>query len=264
MTTRAGVYAVLTDSAAVVPPVPDGDSGGVRWLRAAVARFSNGDAHARRRALVLSELVDIDEKSLCDKAFAWTRRIVADAGPVLDVMTVIARRVPVGVLAEALGLPDVSADIAVVARAYHPHVEPGPAAEAALARLVEVCGGVADEHAAARIGLLIQACDATAGLVASALLSGSIADAEPPVRSTRRVVGGEIVALDLAAAKLTFGAGAKECPGRGHAVALVMGILAALRGFRVVPGEIGYEPSVNIRVPLSLPISRESSVGGLC
>src|SRR5205814_62332 len=104
---------------------------------------------------------------------SWTRRIVADAGPVLDVMAVFARRVPVGVLAEALGLPDVSEDIAVLARAYHPHVEPGPEAEAALARLVEVCGGVADEHAAARIGLLVQACDATAGLVASALLSGS-------------------------------------------------------------------------------------------
>ncbi|MFE0021413.1 hypothetical protein [Amycolatopsis sp. NPDC059021] len=263
LTARAEVYAVLTDPAAEVPAVPDGASG-VRWLRAAVARFSNGDAHARRRALAMSELAAVDEKSLCDKAFEWTCGIVSESGPVVDVMALIARRVPVGVLAEALGLPDVSRDVAVVARAYHPHVEPDAETEEALSRLVEACGPGADERAAARIGLLIQACDATAGLVASALLSGSVAGAEPPVRVTRRVVGGEIVALDLAAAKLAFGAGVKECPGRGHAVALVMGILAALRGFRVVPGKIAYEPSVNIRVPVSLPLVRSDSVGGLC
>ncbi len=256
---------------AEVPPVPqDVPPGGVAWLRASVARFSNGGDHARRRSLAIRELATVSVESLREKAFQWTERIVADVDAV-DVMAAIARPVPVGVLAEELGLPDVSADVAVVASAYHPHVTPDAAAEAALARLIAACGGVADEQAAARIGLLIQACDATAGLIGNAVpvfLRGNLAalnvvlDTDPPVRRTRRRIDGEDVVVELAG--LPFGAGPKECPGREHAVALAAGVLEALRGFRLPETEIAYEPSASLHIPLRLRVTRDTSVGGFC
>src|SRR5690348_17147823 len=143
----------MTSLSAPVPPVPaDVVPGSVAWLRASVARFSNGADHVRRRALALDALAAADPESLRDKASARTTQLMAALDDV-DVIAVIARPVPVGVLAEALGLPDVSADVVPVAAAYHPHVTPDAAAEAALARLLAQCGGPT-ELAAARIGLL--------------------------------------------------------------------------------------------------------------
>ncbi|MEC3975252.1 hypothetical protein [Amycolatopsis sp. H20-H5] len=279
----AGTYAVLTDPSAVVPPVPrDGPPGSVRWLRANVARFSSGDEHARRRRLVLDDLAGIDVDLLRREAFERTVAMVgATRGEPFDVMAVLARPVPVGVLAEALGLPDIAAeiaaDIAVVAKAYHPHVEPDEAAERALSRLIVVCGGTPDEVTAARIGLLIQACDATAGLIGNALLAllrgkfaGSVeellavvARVDPPVLTTRRVVRGELVVLRLTDG-LAFGAGPKACPGRSPAFALAAGIVAALRGCRLVEREIPYELSPNLRMPAVLLMTAAGTVGPLC
>ncbi len=214
----------------------------------------------------------------------------------------MARVVPVATLADALGLPDVSAaDVSTVAGAYHPHVLPGPAADAAVARLVRACGGTADEVAAARIGLLVQACDATAGLVGNAVLAmlrGELADPvdailtetlrhDPPVRLTRRVAGarartgggiaaGTLVELDIAAANrdgavfadpdrfdpsrshtehLTFGFGARACPGRDHATAIAGGIVEAVRGCRLVAESAAPDPSANPLVPAQVWVS---------
>ncbi|WP_410669631.1 hypothetical protein [Amycolatopsis sp. cmx-4-68] len=181
-------------------------------------------------------------------------------------MAEIARPVPLGVLAEALGLPDVSADVAPVAAAYHPHVTPDAAAEAALARLLAACGGTT-ERAAARIGLLVQACDATAGLIGNAL-SASLAGkpgsvlAEPPVLCTRRRVDGEDVSVSLAGTP--FGAGPRECPGSRHALALATGVLEALRSFRLTETETTWVSSPNLRMPAVLRVTRGRTTGGLC
>ncbi|UMP05846.1 oxidoreductase [Amycolatopsis sp. EV170708-02-1] len=210
---------------APVPPVPqDVEPGGVRWLRANVARFSRPADHARRRALVLTELARMGP--VRDKAFALAK-----------VMRDEVERVPVAVLAAELGLPDVSRDIATVSGAYHPHTEIGDDAEVAMRRLVEVCGGDAGERTAARIGLLVQACDATAKLLGKALAahrpgedSESLLDRvlreDPPVRVTRRWVGGEVVEVDLS--EHPFGAGPKQCPGEALARQVAAGILDAL------------------------------------
>lgn len=104
------------------------------------------------------------------------------------------------------------------------------------------------EAAAGRIGLLVQACEATAALVEAAAgderlpLSRVLRDL-PPVRSMRRVAAGgtrvagreiaegDVVLLDLAAANrahpvpLTFGSPPRICPGRAHALALADGLL---------------------------------------
>ncbi|MFJ8915421.1 oxidoreductase [Amycolatopsis sp. NPDC102389] len=215
---------------APVPPVPqDVEPGGVRWLRANVARFSRPEDHARRRALVLAELAPMG--SLRDKAFALAREMRDE--PVERVVWTV----PVAVLAAELGLPDVSRDIAKVSAAYHPHTEIGAGAEEAMRRLVEVCGGDAGERTAARIGLVVQACDATAKLLGKALAAhrpGEDAESlldrvlreDPPVRVTRRWVGGEVVEVDLT--ERPFGAGPKQCPGETQARLVAAGILDAL------------------------------------
>jgi cytochrome P450 len=244
----------MTSLSAPVPPVPsDVPPGSIAWLRASVARFSNGPDHVRRRGLAVDLLASVDADSLRDKAFSRTNRIVAGLD-VVDVMAGIARRVPVGVLAEALGLPDVSADVAGVAAAYHPHVVPGADAEAALARLIAVCGGPS-ELAAARIGLLVQACDATAGLIGNELFAALTGKpAEQPVLATRRRVDGEDVAVSLAGTP--FGAGPRACPGSRHALALAAGVLEALRGFRLTEGETAWVSAPNLRMPAVLRVTR--------
>ncbi|WP_158849810.1 isocitrate lyase/PEP mutase family protein [Saccharothrix deserti] len=195
---------LLLNEAYVVTPVPLAESG-VAWLRAGVARFSEGVDHSRRRAFVERTLSTVDLASL--------RRAGA----------------PVAVLAEALGLSrSVASDVAVVARCYQPHVEVTREADEAVARLVAACGGVWDEETANRIGLLVQACDATRALIAGV---------EPPVPVTRRVApDGAVVEVDLRDA--WFGAGRHSCPGRAHALALVEGARAFHRmhdGFLVLP-----------------------------
>lgn len=184
---------MVTDLSRTVPSVPDA-ADGVAWLRASVVRFSEGAAHARRRALVEAELAGIDPEALRESASR-------------------GRGTAVDVLAEALGLPVDAADVEVVARCYQPHEVITDEADEALARLVAACGGY-DEVTANRIGLLVQACAATAALVAGV---------HPPVPTTRRVTpDGAVVEVDLT--DHPFGLGAHACPGERHALAIAEGL----------------------------------------
>jgi hypothetical protein len=107
---HAEVSAVLADPRFAVA-APADEGGPMGWLRSQVSRFSTGATHQRRRA----------------------------------------RTVPVRVLAEAIGVrAPVTAEIAVVARGYQPGTEAGPEAAAAMAHLVQACGGAWDERTAAR------------------------------------------------------------------------------------------------------------------
>ncbi|MEU7152870.1 hypothetical protein AB0B15_33365 [Streptomyces sp. NPDC045456] len=321
---------LLTDPGWGVPPVPeDAPEGTMAWLRARVARFSSGEAHARRRALATEALdaigaldfpgsagsvmasgsvgasgasvstvstgspggpdaaVALRAAVLRDAARVRTQELLCAPGPI-EVMARVARVVPAEVLAASLGLPvtaDTAGLVGDVARAYHAHGGTVPAADRALTRLVADCGGTWDEATAARIGLLVQAYDATAGLIGNAAylsLSGTghapellpvppCADpttdrleqalrTDPPVRGTLRVPvdGGDPIRVGLVApdGSLAFGAGAHACPGNAHARALAAGVLDALlaRGCRLVRPDIAYEPSVNLRVPAALEV----------
>jgi hypothetical protein len=172
---------VLEDPAYSVPVAPSAPSG-VGWLRGAVARFSEGDAHRRRRALVVSV---IDRLGLVTDEGTPTRSLLA-----------------------ALGLrADLEADVVLVATAYQPHFPQGEEADLAADRLVAACGG-RTEDAAAIVCVLVQAHAATLALINERRAGSST----PPVPFTRRVgPTGEEVLVDLHDAH--FGRGPHQCPG---------------------------------------------------
>jgi cytochrome P450 len=228
---------VLADDAfAVLPAVTSGSTVDVAWLRATAPRFAEGEAHARRRALVEELLDDLDLDRL---------RAVAHRRAEGLTRTAAARTVPVAALAQTLGLPapdEIAALVAVIAPGYPTGDGGGATADAAVVRLITLLGGTADEPTAALISLLVQAFAATA-----ALIEGGD---EPPVPKLRRIavrdtaVGAEpvatgtVVVLDIAglepahARNLTFGGGRRPCPGRDHALAIVEGVLSEVDGER--------------------------------
>ena len=208
---------VLTDPAFTVPAVPPASSG-VAWLRATVARFSSGTVHDRRRALVIALLDAIPVESLQARS----------------------RMHPVAILGRAIGANESVTDLVRdVAQAYQPGTGDEGRADAAVDRLVAVFGGVFDEPTAARIGLLVQACEATAVLIERARHRpvDEVLREDPPVSATKRralvtttvggitIEAGEVVQVCLRA-ELAFGAGSHRCPGRAHALALVDNALA--------------------------------------
>lgn len=216
----ADVRAALADPHLVPPPATSGPAGSMAWLRATVARFSSGETHARRRALVEKDLARLDPLAL--------RQAVA-LDPDED-----ARRVSVRALADALGLPEPDAvvtAITLVARAYFGDAQ-DTAADQAVAKLLTLMlatdseNDLALEVTANRIGLLVQAYDATGSLIDHARRAAGGRPAghdietllvetlrhDPPVRVMRRVAvrdtrvarvdiaEGDLVILDVAAA----------------------------------------------------------------
>ncbi|GAA4584929.1 hypothetical protein GCM10023194_26130 [Planotetraspora phitsanulokensis] len=254
ITRHADVRAVLSDPRFEVPAVAPATDGthGMAWLRGAVSRFSNGAEHARRRSHAVGLLSAIDVATLRGDAFDLASAELASPEPstpsgssgpeVVDVMARLARRVPVRVLATHLGVTperreDAVGAVITMAAAYHPRPDPAPPApeseeqaDRAVAVLADLLGCPDLERLAAVAALLIQACDATAGLIGNALNlltrlpHAAIADRpaeailletlrhDPPVRLTRRVAVsdttaggvavpvGTVVVLDLATA----------------------------------------------------------------
>jgi hypothetical protein len=215
---REAALGVLTDPAFIVPPVPPA-SAGVAWLRATVARFSSGTVHERRRALSIALLDAIPLESLRARGGMH----------------------PVAILGRAVGADELVVDLVRdTAQAYQPGTGDPSRADAAVDRLVAVFGGVFDEPTAARIGLLVQACEATAVLIerASHRPVHEVLRENPPVPATKRqalatttvgdvaIEAGEVVQV-LLADDLAFGAGPHRCPGRAHALALADSALAA-------------------------------------
>jgi cytochrome P450 len=242
-------YAVLTDDERYrVPAVVPADAG-IGWLRASVARFSDGPTHRRRRAYAVAMLDSLDPAGLARDAAAETasaldRLEAAGAGrePV-DLMSAVARPVPVAVLGRALGVhdDDLTARVAAAARAYQPDANRRSVAEGgdgdggrdadvrADAAVDGLAAGDRSEESAARIGLLVQACEATAALVRNGLRAGSVEAAlrgTAPVPRTRRVRDGEVVPVDLRG--YPFGAGPHACPGQAHAVAIASAMVDLL------------------------------------
>jgi hypothetical protein len=171
----------LDDPAYSVPEAPAAPDG-VAWLRGSVVRFSEGEAHRRRRDLVV--------------------------GVIERLGSVPAMGTPTQSMLAALGLPpELEDDVALVAASYQPHFPQSEDADAAADRLVAACGGRTEESAAT-VCVLVQAHAAILALVEERR-AGSPG---PPVPFTRRVgPGGEEVLVDLTDAH--FGRGPHQCPG---------------------------------------------------
>ena len=230
LTSRADIEAALADPLLVPLPVESGPEGTMAWLRATVARFAHGDVHARRRAYVEAELTRIDVDRL--------RRLAA--GALGDDRTRVLRA-----LAEAMGLPELDGAALSALRTVADNYFGGddPAADDAVRLLLPMMQTYDVEQAANRIGILIQACDATAGLIASTREgSGDVQTTlrtAPPVRVMKRLAIGatrigdveipdrELVLLEVGPLGLSFGAGPRVCPGQALALALAEGALAA-------------------------------------
>ncbi|HUC56114.1 MAG TPA: hypothetical protein VMA95_01835 [Streptosporangiaceae bacterium] len=278
VTDELKVLAILADPAYVVPPappVPAGEHGTLAWLRAHVARFCDGEVHDRRCLLAENELAGLDPDRLRAAAAELTRAwLVRAAGTVpFDVM-IVARRVPVAVLATALGVaPEVTAsavDAVLASASGYPNPDAaGPDADAAVKTLAAALGPGTDEAVANRIGLLEQACDATAALIGNALIGAfaggeetdadgaddvveSTLSSDPPVRRTRRLApDGTAITLDISTC--TFGAGRRPCPGQAQAKALASGVVeAVLESCELAEQQLTYVPSPNLRMPATL------------
>ena len=307
------VAAVLGDAGSLVGCPRTGDHR-LDAARAVMARWSDGPDHGRRRAVAVDALATLDPADLGRRAEARSERLLAATMGPFDVMPV-ARRVPVTVLARALGFadPDACARAAgTVASVLAPlRAEPGPLDHAADA-LAELLAGAPVTTAAPPtqadqapddierrlnlVALLHQALDATAGLVASAVLLAqrtpgphdatalvrAAVVSDPPVQHTVRVAGaaqrvgsvtvaqGDRLVVLLAAAATdpsgtggieapAFGHGPHRCPGQAAAEALAAGVVAAVLRFgaRCEPGvPVVYERRANLRIPASLLLHR--------
>jgi cytochrome P450 len=223
------VATVLDDPTFLVPAAEPAESG-VGWLRSSASRFANGAEHARRREQVEALLHELDPAALRAEATVRTNAALDGARDgTVDVMSALARRVPLSVLAEAIGIHgDVTALVQTAAPAYPPgaEAEAERRADDAVEQLVAQLGG-RDNAVDTQLTLLVQTCDATAGLIGNSLsiglrleerpgrADGLLAETlrwDPPVRGTRRVattecrIGdttierGSTVALDFAAA----------------------------------------------------------------
>ncbi|HVB44013.1 MAG TPA: hypothetical protein VNF47_15100 [Streptosporangiaceae bacterium] len=295
VTGDAAVRAVLADPSYLVPPapaVPDSETGTLGWLRASVPRFCNGPAHARRRAQAERDIAGLDPARLGQAAFAATTAELSSAGTRLagfrvgqipqagpeqfDAM-VLARRIPVAVLAAELGFTAtaeaariVTAVIAVAAGYPNPDLARGDT-DASVAFLLQALGSADPQESANKIGLLVQTCDATAGLIGNALAralgtgaedrnAGDAVEqtlrADPPVLRTRRVSpAGDVVAVDIS--EFPFGTGSRPCPGADLAQALAAGVVEAISALcDLADTEIDYPGSENLRVPARLLVAR--------
>ncbi|MFE2407659.1 hypothetical protein ACFXDE_04860 [Kitasatospora sp. NPDC059408] len=266
----ADARAVLEQPLLVPEPAAgaaDSPVGSLAWLRATVARFTGDEqVHARRRAHAEAGLAGLDPEQL--RPAAAGSAAGADGRPAdprhADDWHAADRHAVVRTLAEALGLPgpDVVAEAVVAVSAGYfggplTPVEAKAADEAVALLLAHVGDNGSPEAAAQRIGLLVQACDATARLVeharratpdglpagGAAGVLGEVLRYDPPVPALRRravadvrvgereVRSGEAVLIDVATAQrdapdlLVFGAGPHRCPGRAHALALAAGLL---------------------------------------
>jgi cytochrome P450 len=246
-----------------------------------VARFSNGADHARRRDLAEQLLRGLDPESLRARA-REAASVVIDraAGHPFDAIALVARRVPGLVLAAGLGTADpeqVTGQLAAAAAAYLPGAADPQRADDSVARLTGLLPAGPAELVAARIGLLIQAYAATAGLIgtsvadglraggrpSAAQLVGRTLRGHPPVLVTGRVgPDGEAITLDLASAgrdpagPLAFGSGPRECPGAAQARALAEGAAEPLLArCRLTGAQVSYPAPPAPQVPDRLEVT---------
>jgi cytochrome P450 len=191
----AAVQGAFADENLFPPPA---GPGAAYWLRSRVARFSTGPEHAHRRALAVAEIARVNPSHAARLAAA---RIAAGD----SVRQAIIKAFSL--------VPEKAVDLIIdVAPSYFDPARPTESLEP----LLDLLGR--DEATVARIGVLVQACEATAALVDNDLV--------PPARTTKRVApDGTVITLGLS--ELPFGAPPRECPGKHLALVIAQAIAEA-------------------------------------
>ncbi|BDB28499.1 cytochrome P450 [Cupriavidus sp. TA19] len=278
-----------------VPPALAGTPAGDLFGR--LIRMNDGAAHAPLKGLLMPLLAAIDPSAAAHRAAALAELMDADRALSAEGINGVLFVLPVVTLADLLGLP-VAVDRATAA-AVAGHVAAFAAAQSPLAdanavqagadaaqwlgiwladaapaagplpslhQAAQVAGIDAQAVAANTIGLLVQACEATAALAGNTLLHlgrgkvpagttpeelvARVAVSDPPVQNTRRFLAadahlcghdakaGDAVLVLLAAASRsgraeggrawTFGHGRHACPGDRLAQALAAATVTAL------------------------------------
>jgi hypothetical protein len=269
LSTSEAVSAALHDpSLAPPPPPPSIGHGATATLRAAMARFSNGPCHGRRRAEVEMVLDALDPSVVRSTAFEIASRLV-EAQRTVDAVADLAFRVPTEAMLTMLGVPGDHAllfrDVRAVAEVIGRGAAASESSDAATGRLLDAFA-TSGWNALAVVSVLYQTHDATAALIVETILANHRhAVRAPAVKQTRRVVvtetvidgvrlaPGSMVVLDLATAGLEFGAGPHQCPGRLVAEAIVDGIVAAMDAAGCVVHDISSSVTDDGR-PLSILI----------
>jgi cytochrome P450 len=273
VTRSSDVRAVLAEPSYVVPAVDaGGPAGSIGWLRSSVSRFTEGPEHARRRAEVEAELACLAPEILRAEAERRAHTVIDGARGTgrIEVMASLARRVPMAVLAAALGIADAgraAEAVIVTAAGYFPGADPAVerAADLSTAEVVDMLGPADGEAVVAKISVMVQGCDATAGLIGKAVcwalppaaaqgsgwpteaILAEVARYDPPLRVSRRlsragaqlagrpVPEGSAVFLHVDSANRDpemFKAPEKFDPGRADSSSLTFGY-----GLRPCPGQ---------------------------
>ncbi|MFG2089922.1 MULTISPECIES: cytochrome P450 [unclassified Spirillospora] len=267
VTGHADVIVVLSDARFTVPPaVGDARPHSLAWLRQTVCRFSEGADHERRRSIVVDELDAIDPDRL--RLRARDRVLAGDDPELVPVLVLgealgvtdlgtLGHAVPLAASGYLTGEGRDGADAAVATLVRL--LGPGPDERIAgrIAVLVQACEATA---ALVRAALPYARRPESRGRPASRVVAETLRF-DPPVPVMRRVAAegarlngraiprGTAVTLDVRAANrdpgvferpgrfdadrrepphLTFGAGRRPCPGRGHALRLAAGVVEAV------------------------------------
>ena len=277
--------AALESSALVVPARPSTfPDGPVAEIRDQMARFSEGDEHADRRADVEAAIADVDVSALSTEVLERTRAAL-QARPSdverIDALSDIGMVVPTLALLAALGVEqsevarraaDVGLIVASIGRGAAVTADTDAAARRLLAEFATHSAGPV-----AAISMLYQNHDATAALFGSVLLARATGETRHNAlaRTVRvalepttvidadvtdadvidaEVTAGEVVEVSLDGEDVEFGAGRHACPGERLAVAIVDAMIAAIDGseFTVDIGDVALGDDQR---PTALPLS---------
>ncbi len=239
---------------------------------AELARMTDGARHAAARQALMRELAQVDMAAL----YADTVRLARDHLPVsAGQLNTLIFEVPLLAVAQLLGFapadgPQIAgwtqdfvaglplpADSATMARAE--------LAASALQAAFSILRPGADPHQRANlIGLLMQTCEATAGLLGNSVLALRASQAPAlAIHNTRRFAAcdvalegvtirqGEMVLVLLAGEAMGFGHGVHRCPGQAVAQTIVAAILSAWSGALArLTLHWHYRASPNARIPV--------------
>lgn len=236
-----------------------------------LVRMNDGERHTQARRALVPELASMDIARLHADTVLLARQHLPGGAEQLNQLMF---DLPLFAMAQLLGLSP--ADWPQIARWTRDFVAalPVQADCATIARAQLAATGLQAAFNALRpgddaglranlIGLLVQTCEATAGLLGNSILALRTRQPSPAIHNTRRYAAcdvpmegvtirqGQMVLVLLAQDGLDFGHGVHRCPGQAVAQTIVRAILSAWSGaLAQLTLDSHYRASPNARIPV--------------